>query len=135
MMKLENGNYIRPSARFTWWLRQERYFNYMMRELSSLFIGIFSITLIWGLYRLSQGEIAFITWINAVWNYSIVLSVVTLLFAVYHSYTWFIVTPKAMPLKLAGKRVPAAVIAGAHLLLWLLCTIFTLVAFVYGGEA
>jgi fumarate reductase subunit C len=132
-MKLANGNYIRPPARYSWWLRRGRYLRYMMRELSSLFIGIFSMTMVWGLFRLSQGEEAFLLWTNMLWSYSVGLFVVTLLFALYHSYSWFIVTPKAMPMTIAGKKVPARIIVAAHLLLWLFCSILVWVTFVEGG--
>lgn len=135
-MKLANGNYIRPPNRYSWWLRQGRYVRYMMRELSSLFIGLFSIMMVWGLYRFSQGEAAFTAFTELLWsNSTIVLSVLIFLFAVYHSYTWFSVTPKAMPLKMGGKRIAAGVIVGAHLLLWLLCSVLVWGAFVYGGGA
>ncbi len=134
-MKLANGNYIRPTARFSWWLRHQRYWRYMMRELSSLFIGIFSIMMVWGLYRLSQGEAEFTQWLHGLWNNLAGLSWLMLLFAIYHSYTWFIVTPKALPLKISGKRVADIFIVAAHLLLWLICSVVVWIAFVYGGGA
>jgi fumarate reductase subunit C len=37
-----------------------------------------------------------------------------MVFAIYHTYTWFQVTPKAMPLAVGGKRVPGAFIVAAH---------------------
>ena len=132
-MKLANGNYIRPPARYSWWLRQGRYIRYMMRELSSLFIGIFSVIMICGLYQLSQGETEFTAFTNSLWNNLWWLSVITFLFATYHSYTWFIVTPKAMPLKFSGKRIAPWIIIGAHMLLWLLCSIFVWFIFISGG--
>ena len=135
-MKSANGNYIRSPQRYSWWLRQGRYKRYMMRELSSLFIGVFTLLMVSGLYRLSQGEAAFNAFTEVFWSTSMLLfSVLMFLFAVYHSYTWFIVTPKAMPLKMAGKRIAGSVIVGAHLVLWLLCTIVVWVAFVNGGGA
>jgi len=134
-MKLANGNYIRPPARYSWWLRQGRYWRYMLRELSSLFIGIFSLMLVWGLYRLSQGEAAFSSWSANLWDQMLPLSLLVFVFAFYHSVSWFAVTPKAMPLRFAGKRLTSAFIVGAHLLLWLLVTALTWIAFIYGGEA
>lgn len=133
-MKLANGNYIRSPNRYSWWLRQGRYVRYMMRELSSLFIGVFSVMMVWGLYRLSQGETAFTAFTDMFWSKSIlVLSVLMFLFAAYHSYSWFSVTPQAMPLKMGGKRIAAGVIIGAHMLLWLACSVAVWAAFVYGG--
>lgn len=133
-MKLANGNYVRSPARYSWWLRRGRYLRYMMRELSSLFIGIFSVTMVWGLFRLSQGEAAFMAWTNMLWNYSVGFFMVTFMFALYHSYSWFIVTPKAMPMTIAGKKVAAGIIVAAHLLLWLICSILVWLAFAKGGS-
>jgi len=134
-MKLENGNYQRPIARYSWWLGQSNYFRYMMRELSSLFIGIFSIMMVWGLYRLSQGESAFNAWTNELTGNSILFSLIMFVFAIYHSFSWFAVTPKAMPIKMNGKRVAGEKIVGAHLTLWLVASIVVWFSFVLGGGA
>ena len=134
-MKLDNGQYIRPHARFSWWTSQGRYFRYMMRELSSLFIGVFSLVMVWGLYQFSQGEAAFTAWTGNLWNNGLIVSLIALVFAIYHSYTWFVVTPKAMPLKMSGKRISAGAIIGAHMVLWLFASVFVWAIFVYGGAA
>ncbi len=134
-MKLAYGNYVRPTARFSWWLGKQTYLSYMMREVSSLFIGGFSIMMVWGLYRFSQGEAAYTAWIHSLWNNTTLFSVIALIFAVYHSFTWFMVTPKAMPLKIAGKRLPDSVIIAAHLLLWLFSSVFVWLVVVNGGVA
>ncbi len=134
-MKLANGNYIRPTARFSWWLGTQTYLSYMMREVSSLFIGGFSVIMVWGLYRLSQGEVAYTAWTESLWNNTVLFSVIAFLFAVYHSFTWFLVTPKAMPLKIAGKRLSSYVIIAAHLLLWLFSSIFVWFVVINGGAA
>ena len=132
-MKLANGNYIRPASRFSWWLSQSSHIGYMVREVSSLYIGLYTLMMVWGLYQLSLGEAQFNAWSKALWEDSFVVSATALLFAIYHSYSWFIMTPKAMPLKIAGKRVAGAIIVGAHFLGWLVCSVITWVLFVNGG--
>ena len=132
-MKSVNGNFIRPTARYTWWLKKSTYLRYMMRELSSLFIGAFSVMMVWGLYQLSQGEAVYTAWLNGLWSNWLPLSVLMFVFAVYHSFTWFLVTPKAMPLKISGRRIPGSVIIVAHLMLWLFCSILIWMLFVDGG--
>jgi len=132
-MKLANGHYNRPLGRYTWWAQQRRYIRYMLREVSSLFIGIFSIVLVCGLYRLSQGEAEFNSWRETLWNNGFVLSIIVLLFALYHSVSWFSVTPKAMPLTFSGKRIAPEIIIAAHWLLWLLSSVFVWLVFIYGG--
>jgi fumarate reductase subunit C len=87
----------------------------MGREMSALFIGIYALILIVGLFRLSQGEAAYEAFLaTAEGPAGMAFAVVAFIFAVYHTYTWFQVTPKAMPLTFGGKRVPGAIIVAAH---------------------
>ncbi len=43
-----------------------------------------------------------------------IFAVLAMIFAVYHTYSWFQVTPKAMPLMVGSKKVPGAFIIAAH---------------------
>ena len=121
--------YIREPSKTGWWLEQPRYIRYMAREISALFIGIYGLILIVGLFCLSQGETAYEAFLTTVEGPAgLIFAVVAFVFAVYHTYTWFQVTPKAMPLMFGSKRVPGAIIIAAHWLgflvvsaaLWLL---------------
>jgi fumarate reductase subunit C len=49
--------YVRKTER-SWWLRHPRYAAYMIRELTSLFVGLYCALLAIGLIRLAQGEAA-----------------------------------------------------------------------------
>ena len=121
--------YIRKVSRTRWWFKQARYVRYMMREISSVFIGAYVLILIVGLFRLSQGMAVYEQFTAALLGPAgRVFSVVALAFALYHTITWFQVTPKAMPLVISGTPVPGAIIIAAHWLgfvlasglLWLL---------------
>ncbi len=121
--------YIRELSKTGWWLKQPRYIRYMMREMSAAFIGIYVLILIAGLYRLSQGEAEYEAFLAAAKGPAgVAFAVIAMVFAIYHTYTWFQVTPKAMPLAFAGKRLPGAMIVAVHWLgfivvsaaLWLL---------------
>ena len=107
--------YIRDVSKTSWWLKQPRYIRYMMREMSAAFIGIYVLVLIAGLYRLSQGEAEYETFLaDAKGPAGMTFAAIAMVFAIYHTYTWFQVTPKAMPLMFGGKRVPGVVIVAAH---------------------
>ena len=121
--------YHREPSKSGWWLAQPRYIRYMLREISALFIGLYVLVLMIGLYQLSQGEAAYEAFLaSAEGSLGLVFAVVAILFAIYHTYTWFQVTPKAMPLTFGGKKIPGAFIVAAHWLgfvllsaaLWLL---------------
>ena len=107
--------YIHEPSKTGWWLARPRYIRYMMREISAAFIGIYVIVLIVGLLQLSRGEAAYDEFLaTADGSAGLTFAVFAMLFAVYHTYTWFQVTPKAMPLTLGGKRIPGAFIIAAH---------------------
>jgi fumarate reductase subunit C len=107
--------YIRELSKTGWWLKQPRYVRYMAREMSAAFIGVYVLVLIFGLFRLSQGEAAYAAFLAAAEGPAgLTFAVITLVVAIYHSYTWFQVTPKAMPLTFGGKRVPGTIIVAAH---------------------
>lgn len=118
-MKLANGNYQRPLNRYSWWLRQSNYFQYMLREVSSLFIALTTLALIWGIYEFRQGPDAYQFWLTNLWDNLLPLSILCFIFATYHSVTWFWVTPKAMPLMIGGKYLGGHIIIGAHIVAWL----------------
>ena len=107
--------YIREVSKTRWWLKQPRYIRYMMREISALFIGVYVLVLIAGLLQLSRGEATYSAYLAAVEGPAgLSFGFIAWLFAIYHSYTWFQVTPKAMPLMVGGNRIPGAIIIAAH---------------------
>lgn len=107
--------YIREPSKTRWWLEQPRYIRYMMREISSLFIGIYVLILIVGIFQISRGQAAYEAFLAvAEGPAGKAFAVLAMLFAVYHTYTWFQVTPKAMPLMVGARRVPGAFIVAAH---------------------
>ncbi len=107
--------YVREVSKTGWWLQQPRYIRYMMREISSLFIGIYVLILIVGLYQLAKGQAAYEAFLaTAKGPAGMIFAVLAMIFAVYHTYSWFQVTPKAMPLMVGSKKVPGAFIIAAH---------------------
>jgi fumarate reductase subunit C len=111
-----------------WIVRHPRYVRYMVREFSCLFIGGWTLLLVWGLKQLADGPVAWTAFLEALKSpASIVFHVLALGFALYHSFTWFNLTPKALPMQRGEEFVPDGVIAGAHFVVWGLLTIAILV--------
>jgi fumarate reductase subunit C len=120
--------YIRTVKR-SWWLGQRRYVLYMIRELTSLFIGLYCALMVIGLFRLTQGRAAWDGFLAALSSPpGILFQLLCLAFATYHSATWFAVTPKAMPLMLKGEPVPAKTIVVVHYGAWALLSLIVLIA-------
>jgi fumarate reductase subunit C len=116
--KMSRKPYVREMTS-EWIFRHPRYLRYMTREFSCLFIGGWTLMMVWGLKQLAEGPqawAAFLEWLTS--PASIAFHVVTLAFATYHSITWFNLTPKALPLQVGEDFVPDAAISGAHFGAW-----------------
>jgi len=102
--------YVRPMR--GWWRRNPYYVRYMIREASSVFLAIYTVILLVGLFRLTQGEAAWDAWRAALASPgSIVFHWLALLTVGYHAYTWWKVAPKTAPdLRIAGRALPELVI-------------------------
>lgn len=71
---------------------------YLRRELTSVFLIAYALVLLFGLWRLSQGEAAFEAW-RAALGHPLALFGHAAIFiaAVYHTRSWFEVMPKTLP--------------------------------------
>jgi fumarate reductase subunit C len=107
--------YRRPVS-IWWWTRKRSYFMFVMRELSSIFIGWFVVYLLLLVYAVGQSEAAyqrFLDWAGSPWV--VALNVVTLVFVLLHTVTWFSLTPQAMSVRVMDRTVPPShIIAGQY---------------------
>ena len=102
-----------------WIFRHPRYLRYMTREFSCVFIGAWTLLMVWGLKQLAEGPAAWAAFLEFLKSpASIAFHVLALGFAAYHSITWFNLTPKALPLQIGEEFVPDAAISGAHFGAW-----------------
>ncbi|MBI4192703.1 MAG: fumarate reductase subunit C [Betaproteobacteria bacterium] len=116
--------YVREMPRFAWVFRHPRYLRYMTRELSCLFIGAYTLLLVAGIGRLAEGPAAYEAFLEALKSpLSIAFHVLALGFAIYHSITWFNLTPKALPVQIGEEFAPDWVITGAHHVIWVLLSL------------
>jgi fumarate reductase subunit C len=102
--------YTRPMD--GWWRRNPYFVRYMIREGSSVFLAIYTLILLTGLLRLSQGEAAWDAWRAALMSpWSILFHWLALTTVGYHAYTWWKVAPKTAPdLRIGGRPLPEMLI-------------------------
>jgi len=106
--------YRRPVSVW-WWTRKRTYFLFVMRELSSLFIGWLVLYLLLFVRAVTRGEAAYDSFLDrAASPWLVAVNVVAFGFLLLHTVTWFSLTPQAMVVSLRGRRVPAAAIIGAQ---------------------
>lgn len=107
-----------------WWLRQRRYLTFILRELSSVFVAWFVVLTLLQLYALKSGPEAYARlqhWLRT--PAALALNIVSFFFVVFHAITWFNLTPRAMPIRLRGKRLPDFAVAAPNYAAWVLVSL------------
>jgi fumarate reductase subunit C len=118
------SRWYRPRVSTYWWLWRWPYLKFILREFSSVFVAYFVVLTLLQLWALSDGAEAyarFQEWLKA--PGVIALNGVSLLFVLFHTITWFNLAPKAMVVRLRGKRVPDLLIAGSNYGAWLVVSV------------
>ncbi|HRZ05590.1 MAG TPA: fumarate reductase subunit C [Candidatus Competibacteraceae bacterium] len=119
--------YVREVSKTTWFLSHPRYKRYMAREVTCIFIFAYTFLLIVALARLSQGEEAFNAFVQALRSpLGVLFNVAALIAAVYHSMSWFDVTPQAMPIQMGEEFVAGNIIVNAHYGAWAVVSLIIL---------
>lgn len=107
--------YVRPISKTSWFMTQSRYKVYMLHEISSLFVAIYTGILIIGLIRLGEGEVAWQGWLDAVTSpIGVIFHLIAFAFALIHTTSWFKAVPQAMRIQRGEEIVPGKLIVGAH---------------------
>jgi fumarate reductase subunit C len=103
-----------------WWAGQWRYLKFILRELSSVFVALTVIMTLFELSALRNGPDAYAHLQRALKMPVIVaVTVISLFFLVFHTITWFNLTPRALPIRLRGKRVPEWLVAAPNYAAWI----------------
>ena len=95
--------YVRPMKR-TWFMDHPYYRHYMLRELTSVFDGVYCLNLFIGLIQLTKGAEAWQSWLDFQANpLVILLTVITLGMTMLHVTTYFDMTPRVLPQQIRKK--------------------------------
>jgi fumarate reductase subunit C len=121
----KSKEYIRPITA-GWWFTHPSRAKFMVRELSSFFIAGYCIFLIVLMYRAEHADFdAFYESLRS--PASVVLHLIALFFALFHSITFFNLTPRVLIVRRGEERVPDAAIAGAHFAAWGVVSVIVIV--------
>ena len=112
--------YVRPMTA-TWWQKLDFYKAYMLREATSVFAVWFCIVLLYGV-------LCILSFIEFLRNPIVVfLNIITLIATLYHTVTYFLMTPKVMNIIVKNERLPHRVIRNA---LWAVTALISVIALV-----
>lgn len=104
-----------------WWLGRWPYLKFILRELSSISVAYFVVLTLFQIGALVRGPQTYARWEQALRSpLLILLNFIAFAFVMFHTITWFNLTPKAMPLRVGGKKLPDALIAAPNYILWFL---------------
>lgn len=103
-----------------WWSGQWSYLRFILRELSSLSIAYFVVLFLLQIRALTRGPQAYAEFQESLKTPLLIgLNAVALLFVLFHSITWFNLAPKAIVVRVRGRRIPDLIIAMANYVAWL----------------
>ena len=93
-----------------------------------IFIAIYAVILIFGLFRLGQGPEAWQGWLDGIQSpVSVIFHLLALVFSVIHTFSWFKVVPQAMRIQTGESFVPGKLIVGAHYGILAVVSLFVLI--------
>ncbi len=102
-----------------WWLGRAAYVRFILRELTSLFVAYAAVVLVLQVRALGAGEgetARFQAWLGA--PGTVAFHGFVLLALLFHSATWFGLAPRALVLRVRGRRVPEAAVLAGHYFAW-----------------
>ncbi len=103
-----------------WWLESTSYTGFVLRELTSVFVALFALIVLWQLRALGQGPAAYDRFLARLRTPAfLALNAVAFLSLLFHSITWFNLAPKAMVVRFRSKRLPDLLVAGLNYGAWL----------------
>jgi fumarate reductase subunit C len=118
--------YVRPFPS-TWWLSRPAYTKFMVRELTSAFIAAYTLFLL-VLMCGAQDEQTFRRLFDALSSpASIVAHLVVLFFALFHTITFFNLTPRAIVVRIGEEKLPEPVVQGVHYAGWVVVSLLLFV--------
>ena len=111
--------WYRPRVSVCWWLGQWQYLKFILRELSSVAVALFVLLTLFQLRALSRGPEHYARFEHRLQSPAVIaLVLVSFFFVLFHSITWFNLAPKAMAVRLRGKRVPDLLISAPNYAAW-----------------
>lgn len=123
--------YVREIPKTTWYLSRRQDTVHMIHEITSFFIGLYALLLLWGLRSLAEGRETYAAFLDFLSSPLVLVFQWLVLVVVFiHAQAWFALTPKAMPIQIGERFVPGSLISGAHYLAWV---IFSLLVFYLAG--
>ena len=107
--------YRQPVSRY-WWAQRPSYRWFMLREISCVAVGWTVVYLVLLVRAVAAGPVPYARFLD--WSAQpvvVIVNIIALILLLLHAITWSNMTPRALELRIGGRRVPArAVLAGQY---------------------
>lgn len=124
-----------PGLPPAWWRLNRRYSLYMARELSSVFVALWSVLFLNQLSQARRGPAAYDAVVAArrrpPW---MIFHGITLGFAIIHSVTFLLAAGKGPTVRVRGRRVPERAVATGAFAGWAAASLAVLAVLLLGGR-
>ena len=103
-----------------WWVHKWVHMKFILRELTSVAVAFYAVVLLLQIHALAQGPEAYVNFLA--WHktpIAIILHAIAFLFVLFHSVTWFNLSPRALVIRIGKKRIPDAMIVASNYAAWL----------------
>jgi len=112
-------SYRRPVSS-SWWMGKPNYTLFMFRELTAVFVWLYLIFYLYQLSQLGKDAGTYTTFLDRRASFPwILFHLMALVAAIYHSVTWFNLTPKVIVVRRGEEKVPDGLIVGPHYAGWI----------------
>ncbi len=102
----------KPQIGIFWWTDKWSSIKFILRELTSVAVAVYSIIFLFYVSSILQNKETFEEFSERLKSPAfIALHVFILICLVFHSITWFNLAPQAMVIKLGEKKVPGIIVA------------------------
>lgn len=103
-----------------WWMGRWPFLKFILREISSVFVATAVVGTLFQISALQEGPEAYRILERVLAHpLMILLNIAVFGFIIFHAVTWFNLAPKAMTVRVGGKKIPAALIAGGNYAAWI----------------
>jgi fumarate reductase subunit C len=115
--------YIRPMPAL-WFLKRSPYVLFMLRELTSCFVAGYVVIFLVMIRRINEGQAAYESFMASLKSpLAVSFHVVALAFALFHTITWFHLTPKAMAVRIGEERVKPIMLIAPNYVAWAVASV------------
>jgi len=121
--------YIRQMSKTTWYMRNQRYKVYVLRELTSFLVAFYTFLTIFALATLaSDSPDRWNAFLASQQGMGMIIfhALALLYFLFFQTFPWFKLAPKAMPVQIGEKKLADSYIIISHYVVWVVVSAFVL---------